>query len=383
MSYNVSLYKEVREEIREYIKQLRQFSKIENNKKSDLSNKVLFTETRRGFFNNEYIERLVLFLKGTACSLAIETGGCTFCGFYNATNFGVKIAHEDYIAQVKSVLNDKDINFSKIPVICIYNDGSLLREEEISFSTLVNIIGILNEKDGIKKITIESRIEDITEEKLAIIKTVTDKEIEIAVGFESANSTIRDLCINKSFENSVFEKKCKIAKKYDVSIVPLLLFKPPFLTEYEAIEDFVKSLEYLEGFDFKRIDMELLTVEKYTMVFDLWKNKMYTPPKLWSVIEVLKKRQDRGLKTPLYISPPSYSVSAEAKTSNCYKCDDFINSAIENFNRYGDISILKNIDCSCKKEWIDLQIQKNSNENLLERVNDILKALKYKVDNIF
>lgn len=296
MNNNVNLYKDVREDIRSYMKQLRQFSKIQNNRNSDLSNRVLFTEMRSGLFNNEYCERLVLFLKGTGCVLATETGGCTFCGFYNATNFGVKIPDEDYIQQVNNVLNDKDINFSNIPVICLYNDGSLLREEEISFSTLINIISELNKKDSIKKITIEARVEDITEDKISAIKKVTDKEIEIAVGFESANHTIRDLCINKSFENRIFEEKCEIAKNYDVSIVPLLLLKPPFLSEYEAIQDYISSLEYLEKLNLKRIDMELLTVEKYTMVFDLWEKKMYTPPKLWSVIEVLKKGKRRDLK---------------------------------------------------------------------------------------
>ncbi len=376
MNNNVNLYKDVREDIRSYMKQLRQFSKIQNNRNSDLSNRVLFTEMRSGLFNNEYCERLVLFLKGTGCVLATETGGCTFCGFYNATNFGVKIPDEDYIQQVNNVLNDKDINFSNIPVICLYNDGSLLREEEISFSTLINIISELNKKDSIKKITIEARVEDITEDKISAIKKVTDKEIEIAVGFESANHTIRDLCINKSFENRIFEEKCEIAKNYDVSIVPLLLLKPPFLSEYEAIQDYISSLEYLEKLNLKRIDMELLTVEKYTMVFDLWEKKMYTPPKLWSVIEVLKKREEKGLKTPLYISPASYSVSAEAKTSNCYKCDDFINRAIEDYNMSGDISMLKGIECSCKKEWEELKIKENLKENLLERVNYLLKQLK-------
>ncbi|WBW96390.1 archaeosine biosynthesis radical SAM protein RaSEA [Oceanirhabdus sp. W0125-5] len=378
MSFNTAFYKDVRDDVSAYMKQLREFSKMESSKKMDLNNKVLFTEMRRGMFNNEYIDRLVLFLKGTGCVLATETGGCTFCGFYNATNFGVKIPDNDYIEQVKNVLNDKEIDFSSIPVVCFYNDGSLLREEEISFKTLLKIISIINEKDSIKKITLEARIEDITEDKLSEIKKVTNKEIEIAVGFESANPIIRDLCINKSFENRIFEEKCKLAKKYGISIVPLLLLKPPFLTEHEAIEDYINSLEYLEKFNLKRIDMELLTVEKFTMVFDLWQKKMFNPPKLWSVIEVLKKREEKGLKTPLYISPASYSVPAEAKTSNCHKCDDSINRAIENYNKSGDISILKDIECSCKKEWIDLKTQENLNENLLERINQILKQLKAK-----
>ncbi|WP_291580201.1 hypothetical protein [Clostridium sp. UBA6640] len=104
-------------------------------------------------------------------------------------------------------------------------------------------------------------MEDITEEKLFRIRQATNTEFDIAVGFESANPLIRNLCINKSFENSVFEANCNIWKKYNINIIPLMMLKPPFLTEYEAIEDYIKSLEYLEQFNFKRIDMELPTVE--------------------------------------------------------------------------------------------------------------------------
>lgn len=297
------------------------------------------------------IDRLVLFLKGTGCSLATETGGCTFCGFYNVTNFGVRIHHKEYIEQIENVLNNKKINLNKFPVICIYNDGSLLNDEEIKLDTIINIIHILNEKDGVKKITIESKIEDITEEKLAMIRAVTNKE---------------------------FEKKCELARNYNIDIVPLLLFKPPFLTEYEAIEDYVNSLEYLDKFGFKRIDMEILTVERYTLIFDLWKHNMYTPPKLWSVIEVLKKREEKELKTQLYISPPSYSVPLEAKASNCDKCNTVINNAIENFNINGNILELTNIKCLCKEEWLSLLVQSDIDEDLLRRVNDTLKKLNEK-----
>lgn len=375
LSYYDSSYRETKEEMVNYIKHLRYLAKNEQLEGLNTFKEVIFTETREGFLDNQYVKRLVVFLRGTGCYLARETGGCTFCGFYNATNFGVKISDKDYILQIKDVIENEKVKFNQYPIICMYNDGSLLREEEISFETLIKIINILNEKDNLKKIVIEARMEDITEEKIFRMKEATNKEIEIAVGFESANPVIRDLCINKNFHNEIFESKVEIANKYNISIIPLLMLKPPFLSEYEAIEDYIESLVYLEQFRFKRIDMELPTVEKYTLVHELWKKDMYKPAKLWSVIKILRHKKRLGLKTPLYISPTNYSVPSESKASNCPKCDSLIYKLFEEYNKHGDIELFDSLNCTCKEDWIHLIENKKLNNDLSKRVNAIMKIL--------
>ncbi|MEG0309163.1 MAG: hypothetical protein RR636_14570 [Clostridium sp.] len=223
--------------MRSYLKNLRDLSSKENKKDLNMLSNVIFTETRIGYSNNQYVDRLVLFLRGTGCSLVKETGGCTFCGFYNATNLGVKISDEEYIKQVRKIVNDKGFDISRYPIICIYNDGSMLREEEISFNALIKIVQMLNGKNDIKKIVIESRVEDITEEKLIKLKAATNKAIEIAVGFESANPLIRDLCINKNFENNVFEVNCLLAKKLDINISKLKSQSPFAITPGRLCEN--------------------------------------------------------------------------------------------------------------------------------------------------
>jgi len=70
---------------------------------------VIFTDKRKSYFHGEFVDRLVLFLRGTGCSWVSDHGGCTFCGFWNATNFGEKIAKEDYLHQVSHVLADPGV----------------------------------------------------------------------------------------------------------------------------------------------------------------------------------------------------------------------------------------------------------------------------------
>lgn len=371
MEYNDE---KLRKEIRNYLLKLRGTAKIANKNDNNVLSENINIEVRKGLYNNEYVDRLLLFFIGTGCSFATETGGCTFCGFYNATNFGDKINGTDYIKQLNKVIENVELKFDEYRIICLYNDGSLLKESEISFSILLNMISILDKKRTVQKIVIESKIEDITEEKLTKIREITNKDFEIAVGFESANSIVRDYCINKSFDNDMFEKKCSISKEYNVNVIPLMMLKPCFLSEIEAFNDFIESLIYLDRFNLTRIDIELPTVQKYTLTHELWKRNMYSPAKLWTVIEILKKKHQLKLNTPVYISPQNYSVPAEEKAHNCSECDDIILKAFEEYNKFSDISIFDSITCSCKNEWIKL-ISVNENEDLLNRIANSMKIL--------
>jgi len=353
MNDNYLKQDELKEKLQVYLLQIKKNKRLSVEKTNELRmfQEVVGLEAREGYFHGKYVKRLVVFMRGTGCAHATETGGCTFCGFYNATNFGKRVSDEDYELQIKKVIESNEINFFEYPIICLYNDGSLLNKKEISFDAVTHIFKLLNHQDSVKKIVIESRIEDITEEKLLKLKQITKKEIEIAVGFESANEMIRELCINKSFSNTYFEKVYKVAISMGISIIPLLMIKPPYLTELEAIDDYVESLLYLEKFNFQRIDIELPTVEKDTLVHELWQRGMYTRLWFWSVIEILHLLQTTKFQTPLYISPQNYSVPSEDKTSNCPNCDDQIYQAIDQFNRTGDISIFDSIECMCKAAW--------------------------------
>lgn len=378
MVYNHSEHILLRQELREYLKKIRKSSELNYTKTRNKLDEVIFTEQRTGFIDGEPVERLVIFLRGTGCSLTTETGGCTFCGFYNATNFGEQISDEDYILQVQRILATKAVELQKSQIVCLYNDGSMLNEKEISLKALTGILGIISNFKHIKKVVLEARVEDISERKLKAIKEATDLQLEISVGFESANPMIRDLCINKSFDNAVFERNVALAKKNNISIVPLLMLKPPFLSEMEAINDYVESLQYLEQFNLNRIDMELPTIEKYTLMYELWKRNMYSPVKLWSVIEILKIKSELNLKTKLYISPTSYSVPSESRASNCTECDTAMFTNFGEYNINGDVNVFKQVHCQCKKGWKDLiSSEKISEVELPVIIQQSLKILQY------
>ncbi len=344
---------EIIENLRNTAIKIREHSKKTNKKRKFNLSEIVKHEIRQGYLEDKIVERLVIFLTGSGCGNVIKNGGCTFCGFYNATNFNNKISDNNYLLQFKKTIANK----GHYPIVSIYNDGSLLCNEEISFNILKKILSILEKMPSVKKVVLESKINDISEKKICEIRKIYSKSLEIAIGFESANAIVRDFCINKSFSQKSFKVCVDLSKRYDIDIIPLLILKPPFLSEQEAINDYIASLKYLEQFRLKRIDMEIATVQKGTIVHLLWQNNLFKPPWFWSVIEILKIKDSKNLKTPLYISPISYTVDSQCQPSNCVKCNHLI---LNKFNKYNLINKCSNlfddIECDCKKNWkIEMQ----------------------------
>ena len=375
----------LRKNIRTYIRELREKAALEGKGTLHPSQleQAVFTDTRQSYLHGQIVDRLVVFLRGTGCKWIEQTGGCTFCGFWNATNFGIKIPSKAYMKQLTNVINTNHGQIEGFPIVCLYNDGSMLVEEEISFNVVQDMCRLLSQRDHIQRIVLEAKVIDISEEKVVkLTEAVSPKEFEIAVGFESIHEIVQDLCINKTFSIREFETKCRILKRYGASLVPLIIVKPPFLTEFQAIDDAVRSLIYLESLHLQRIDLELATIEKHTLMHDLWRVDLYSTARLWSIIEILKRKQDLGLNTPIYVSPPHYTVKAYDYSLNCPKCTPDIIDKISEYNESGDSTVFDAIECSCKEEWHALlkkapeanirfqQIEKTFQE-LLKRRHDV------------
>lgn len=311
---------------------------------------IISTEIRRDCVNDVCVNRLLIFMRGSGCQWAKVNGGCTFCGFWDMTNFSGKISNQEYLSQIYKVLLTSA--FLRSPIVCLYNDGSILVEEEISLDVVVQICNIISSYPHVQKIVLESKIIDITEEKIKAIQAgMNGKQLEISVGFESANPLIRSVCVNKEFTPAIFEEKSEILKRLGVHLTALLMLKPPFITELQAIEDAVNSLKYLEWFSLNRINFELATIEENTLMYDLWKSDLYTTPWIWSMIEILKRRQQLDLKTIVYVSPPNYTAKAFDYSKNCPFCNEIAIEALFRFNQTHDIKEFDNLDCACKEKW--------------------------------
>ena len=368
-------YSQLARRIQSYLKDLRNKSEAEREEFS--VDRPVCTEVRHARYNGDLVQKLIIFLRGTGCSSIELNGGCTFCGFYSATNHGIKLNRSNFLNQLQFAFDLHRKDLDRFPIISLYNDGSMLSEQEISLEVTLEMIQTLSSFQNLKLITTESKLQDITEEKILRIKNATNKELELSFGFESSDPVVRKLCINKNFTNNKVIEVSELLKAHNINCTALLMLKPPFLSEQESIDDAVKSLQFLEDTEINRIDIELPTVEAFTLSHELWKKDLYKPIMLWSVVEILKRRHTLNLKKIIYVSPANYTVKAIATSSNCPLCNDKFSNLFMEYNQTNDISVFDNLTCECKHDWSQRLIPSTLEQlPLADRVVKIMDAVE-------
>ncbi len=299
--------------------------------------------------DNKPSDAFVIIFRTKGCSWSIKSG-CTMCGYFN-DSLWENLTQEDIFIQFEKAMD----KYNGEKIVKIFNSGSFFDDKEIKSKTRIKIINELIKK--VDKISVESRPEYITNEKLAEIYDITTpKNFEIGIGLETANDFIREKSINKGFNFNHYHDAAKKIKKYDFKIKTYLLLKPPFLTEEEAINDNIETVEKIKSIT-DIISLNPTNVQRNTYVEYLWKRNQYSPPWLWSIIKVLidskKIIGEKRIKCDV-VGGGSYRGP-----HNCGKCDNEIINKISNFSINQNMDLLNIKKCECYETWLDqLDIEK-------------------------
>jgi len=336
-------------------------------------NHAVATDVRVGSLDGKIVKRLIIHLYSSGCSWVGQTGGCSMCGFYAGTSTNQPITKENYSQQIRTAL--KDYNLSEFPIVGIYNAGNLLSEKEVPTDALAEICSIIAQEPNVKRVLVESKLEYIDPDKFKEMQRLLgDIKIELGIGVETMNEKVRDLCINKPFPNALLEKKVELLHSIGVIPKAYLLLKPPFLTEQEAIDDIVNSVKALRELGVNKIDCESMTIQKHTIVEELWNRDMYRVPWLWSLISMIDRTTTKD-QTPVYITPFRYIVSSLDSPRNCSVCTDSVADAIFDYQK-GLLpkDELVKLTCDCKKTWEDSLVE-HDERSLEERILDTIALL--------
>ncbi|MEC0090188.1 radical SAM protein [Paenibacillus macquariensis] len=344
--------------------------------------KVKGSEVWEGNFQGQPIERVIIYLRSSGCFWSMRTAedgqidlkaGCLDCEHSVAdTTFGKPISAQSYIKQFLGAYEEYD--FSKYPVLCLYNEGSIFNNVELPDEARRTILKIIAADPNIKSVILESLPEFITEEILYETREILgDKHLEIGVGLESSNEMIRKICVNKSFSLKRFEQAAKLITEYG-TLLSYVLVKPSFLTEREALEDSIKTAKYAFEVGSKVVSLEPLNIGVYAMSGALNRLGMYRVPWLWTVLEVAREVNHLGeLRVGGYQFAPKY----EHYSNNCDSCTMRVKDAIRGWNATYDPKYLEIENCSCKAEWQD-ELNK-IHPNLIERISNVLPLLERSV----
>jgi len=311
-------------------------------KKTDFSRPVSFW-SEKDTINKEIVDTFVIIFRTRGCSWALKSG-CSMCGYFNDSSF-VDISDEDLFSQyTKAMERYKDQRFVKI-----FNSGSFLDDSEISEKVRNKILNDLQNKT--EKISFESRPEYITKKSIAEVKKVYTNKIEIGIGLETADDKLRKNIINKGFTYKIFKNSVDILQKNDIDVKTYVLIKPPFLTEKQAIEDAIKTVEKIKDSS-NVISFNPCNVQRRTVVEYLWKRKKYRPPWLFSVVEILKESKNIT-KSNVRLKCDIAGGGNIRGAHNCKTCDKKYLDAISDFSLNQNIDVFKNLSCGCEEQWLD------------------------------
>lgn len=327
---------------------------------------------------NEPTRRVVLVLPIIhGCSWKRRTGGCFNCGM--AQGLGVHLPSVLFIKSVVDKIAAWTVNQEAPPTwVCVYNEGSYLNSEELPLQAQQLILRTIAGVESVKRVTIEARPEFITEAALKWLKDIAlsyEIEIEIGIGVEVGSDFIRKYCINKGFSWRVFEGKVNAMAKHGIRSLAYVLLKPPFLTEREAINESVKTIEECFRVGVNAVSLEPMSIQEWTIVEYLWLTGVYKLPALWSVVEVVYKVAGLG-EVRIGGEPVTYYPHSLLATHNCETCSERVWRRIRLYNETHDLQHLAESYCQCREEWWRM-INKDvsDTENLEYRVAERILAV--------
>jgi radical SAM enzyme (TIGR01210 family) len=256
----------------------------------------------------------------------------------------------------------------------LYNNGSFLNDNEIPPEARRGMLRRINSNPYIKMLVIETRPEFVTEEKIIEIKRLTpNKHVELGVGLEIKNDYYRGICINKGFSLEKFNAAAKIITEH-LHLRTYVFLKPLFLTEKEAIDQAVETIDHAFAVGTTTVSLEAATIQDFTLMEYFYERGLYSPPWLWSILEVIKraKKQEK-----LIIGLFKFFPSPRVVPHNCERCNRRVMEKIVQYNRTLDPRVFNGVTCVCKEQWrVRLKEKPLAFSKRLEPLAEILEELR-------
>lgn len=283
------------------------------------------------------------------------SSGCTFCGYFNDTRDDV--TNEDLHAQWAHAKSKFD-NFKDHAMVKVYTSGSLLEDREIPVPFQETVLRDC--QDLGKELIVESRCEQLTEEKLAWATSI-NTSFAVAIGLEAYDDEVLRFHVNKGFTTKSWDRAVTNLEKFNIRVKTYLMFKPPFMNEADALLHGVKWIEDVADRS-DEISVNPMNIQRGTIIDRLHRNNEYRPPWLWSLVEMIRRAHPtihpkntgnggEGQVSRLIIHPTAGGRVRGAH--NCGSCDAEVVAAIERYAVSGDLQEFDGLACECESAWAE------------------------------
>lgn len=339
------------------------------------------SEVWEGHLDGQKVERLIVYLRSSGCYFALATGGCTTCAHaLDSTTLGIKISAANY---VKQFINEYEhYGPQRFPLVCIYNEGSMLFDKELPTIALREILAWVRNSGGVKRVVLEARSEHVTSQALSIVKESTGSEIEIEVGIglESTNDFVRNTIMLKETSLRSYERAVTILHEFGCKSLTYVLVKPPFLNEAQSLSDSLATAEYAFSVGTDAVSLEPVGVEQFTVVQDLFNRGLYAPASLWTVIAIAKKLNQKG---EVRIGGQQFAPIPHTRSRTCDdpQCLNKVLTAVRDYNSTLDTAILDKTDHCCQRKWYNQIVNEDKLIDVNLLVHKIFEAVPLEVLN--
>ncbi|MEY8313113.1 hypothetical protein AALA61_14280 [Oscillospiraceae bacterium 42-9] len=319
------------------------------------------------YMHGKPVKALTITLNPTGCIWA-KSGGCTMCGEFEGSTKDGSIPDYIHVAQFAKAIADL-VSVYNPTWLRINQEGNYANSVETASIAQTTILKLATQIKGIKRITIESRPQYLTEAILKEYANIVSKhniELEIGMGFEAADDVVRNVCINKGETLNDFRRAVELMTFHNIRSLAYVLLKPPFLTEKESIDVAVQSILTATEMGFKRISLEPVSIHRFTIVDALARMNYYHVPWFWSIINVVeqcKETHDLGIGGVGYFPPPLHQAH-----NRCNHCNTTVAKALAEYAKTRDTSVFRSLSCGCKLEWEEECYTENTS-TLTERIN--------------
>jgi len=288
----------------------------------------------------------VIILRTRGCSW-LHSSGCTMCGYFT-DSFFAEVTADDLVTQFDAALAQN----RGTDLVKIYTSGSFFDPQEVAPDARRYILERAGAKTGALSVecTPEFLKPDVVRDAVRAVG-----KLEVGLGLESSSLRVLTHSVNKGYRLQEFAKAAKTMHDAKGLVKTYLLFKPPFLSEREAMRDLVASIRDVAPHS-DTMSVNPVNVQKHTLVERLYHRKLYRPGWLWSLVEALREADGwlRAQERRPHLKCYPVGAGKPRGVHNCMTCDPQFVDLVERFSTSGDGAFLDaaaEIGCACKATW--------------------------------
>jgi radical SAM enzyme (TIGR01210 family) len=262
------------------------------------------------------------------------------------------VTTDEYIEQTEAALAAHDADLPQIREIDIFNSGNFLNDAEVPPDARLAILRTCAQRETVRLLVIESRPEFVCSEKLtplsrAIRRAGGDLALEVAIGLDAYDDSIREGLLRKGFSRADFERAVGVLAQLRIDLLVYVMLKPCELSNADALRDVLNAGEYVYRLAAAshvqaRIALEPTFVVPATRLALEYASGAYTPPSLWLVKEAAVRLAGMG---PLRVGLWDEDLNPLAVPSSCEACRTRLIEALRTFNLTQNLSDLNPLPC--------------------------------------